>query len=442
VLRVSAAVLALSLAAAARAAAPITLDEALAEATRRSGDLAVARADAESAAADEVGSTANVLPRLDLQATFGHQFTGASALFSQSGFSAVLPASDRENDTLGLQLTQTLFDWAAFRDLSRARSSARAAARQYDETALSTAFEITRRFYEVVRADRSLAVLERTAARSEELVERSDALFAAGRAPKADTLQARANLANDRVAVEAQRVRVAQSRNALAAALGRAGGAELSVVPPAALDAPYAAGSEPPPLDALLRLAHERRPALAAQAELVAAAGAAASGARAGYLPTVSAQGTYGRQGYAFGAPDAVYGDPDRAYSATAQLVLTWNLFEGRRTVASARRADAQLRRARANEERTTTLVAQELANARAALVSLGKQVALSAEGLGVAQQGLALARERLDAGLASQLEIRDASLKATQAELSLVQARIDEAIARADLSRAAGGPL
>jgi outer membrane protein TolC len=68
--------------------------------------------------------------------------------------------------------------------------------------------------------------------------------------------------------------------------------------------------------------------------------------------------------------------------------------------------------------------------------------VALSAENLAAAEQGAALARQRLEAGLASQLEVRDASLKLTLAELSLVQARIDHAVAVADLARAAGGAL
>jgi outer membrane protein TolC len=70
------------------------------------------------------------------------------------------------------------------------------------------------------------------------------------------------------------------------------------------------------------------------------------------------------------------------------------------------------------------------------------RQVALSTDNFAAAEQSLALARQRLEAGLASQLEVRDASLKFTQAELSLVQARIDHAVATADLARAVGGAL
>jgi outer membrane protein TolC len=66
--------------------------------------------------------------------------------------------------------------------------------------------------------------------------------------------------------------------------------------------------------------------------------------------------------------------------------------------------------------------------------------VALAADNLVAAQQGAALARDRLEAGAASQLEVRDAALKLTQAELALLQARIDHAVAAADLGRAVGG--
>ena len=114
-----------------------------------------------------------------------------------------------------------------------------------------------------------------------------------------------------------------------------------------------------------------------------------------------------------------------------------------RKAKAPARRGSAEwLGIARATQDATAARVVQEVADARASASTLARQVALAQESLAVAQQGLALSRDRLDAGLATQLEVRDASLKVTQAELSLVGSRIDVAIARADLARAVGGPF
>lgn len=431
---------------AAAAEPPLTLDEALARASRQSHDLAIARADAGLAGADALASWQGLLPRLDLTGAAGHQFFGASdKLQFDSTTSTLVPAgaSDYAAYSLDLRLVQPLVDVAAWQRRAQALAARRAAERSYDEASLTVAFEVTRRFYEVVSATRSLAVLEKAARRSEELVERADALFAAGRAQKADTFTARVNLGNDRIAVEQARTRLVLARADLATALGMPGDAALEVVAPAGLDGAAPAGGEPPPLDQLLATARSRRPSVAAAAAQVEAADAGVSVAGAGYLPTLSAQATYGRSSTdVLVGGDGVLADPTRAYSASVGVVLSWNLFQGRATEAAAQRARVSADRTRATAARTLDGVARELTAARRAVVAQARQVALATDNLAAADQGLALARQRLEAGLASQLEVRDATLKLTQAELSLVQARIDHAVATADLNRAVGGAL
>ena len=75
-------------------------------------------------------------------------------------------------------------NWAT---IARTKALLRAADKTYDEASLNVAFEVTRRFYEVVRAERSLKVLQEAVRRSEELVRRTDALYEAGRAPRSET---------------------------------------------------------------------------------------------------------------------------------------------------------------------------------------------------------------------------------------------------------------
>jgi outer membrane protein TolC len=439
--------LALALAAPlAAVAAPLTLDDALALASRQSHELVIAKADADLAGADQLGSLQGVLPRLDLSASGGRQYFGASSVSRvdpTTGF--VIPpaeASDYGAYTFGLSLTQPIFDWAAFKRLSSTRASARAATRTYDESRLTVAFEVTRRFYEQVRAERTLRVLEKAASRSAELVERADALFAAGRAQKLDTFTARVNLGNDRIAVEQGRTRLVQARRDLALVLGLPGSDALEVVAPAALEAPGTPGGEPPPVEALMSLARERRPSLAAAAAQVEAADASLGVSRGGWWPTLAAQASYSRSGYNATGTGGVVGDPTKDYAAAFGLVLSWNLFAGRSTEASVVRAEAGLSRARATAAKAVDDVAGQVSGARQAVTAQARQVALSTDNFAAAEQSLALARQRLEAGLASQLEVRDASLKFTQAELSLVQARIDHAVATADLARAVGGAL
>jgi outer membrane protein TolC len=426
----------------AAAQVSLTLDEALAQAARQSHDLAVARADAGLADADASTAFAGLLPRLDLTSSGGRQYVASSVFQVAPGVFQAVPSTSTETYALGLKLQQPLVSLGSWRQLWQARATSRAASRGYDESRLAVAFDVTRLFYELVKAVRSLAVLEKAAARSEELVTRSDALYAAGRAQKADTFAARVNLGNDRIAVEQARTRVVQVRTDLAVALGLPGDQLVEPVAPATLEASVLPAGEPPPLAALLEMARARRPTLAAATAQIEAADEAVGVASAGWAPTLAAQLTYDRSGTEAGGRSGVFDDPRRQYAATAQLVLSWNLYAGGSTEAGRQRARIAAERTRATAAKTADGVAREVASARQAVVALVRQVALSADNLGAADQGLALARQRLEAGLASQLEVRDATLKLTQAELTLVQARIDHAVAVADLNRAVGGAL
>jgi outer membrane protein TolC len=422
-------------------AAPLSLDEALALAARKNADLLSGQADVETSRAEVSTARSAVLPRLDLTAAVGRQAWG-DGISSAYGLSFPQRSGSTGDDSLGLQATQTLVDLSRFGAIEQARQGARASTSAQHELALLVAFQVTQRFYELVKQERSLDVLEKTATRSAELVERADALFAAGRTPKSETYAARVNLGNDRIAVEQQRLRVTQARSSLAQALGWAEPEGLAVLAPPELEAPPAPVEEPPPLAALLASARQQRPALAAEQARIAAARAGIAVARAGDYPSLQLQGSYSRQASRLGGRDGVLGDPTRSYLATGQVVLSWNLFEGFGTRAAVDRARAGLTRAQAQAQRSDENVAGEVTGAREGVVALARQERLAADNLVLARDALRLATERFAAGLATQLEERDASLKLTQAELTLLETRIDHIVARADLARAVGGAL
>jgi outer membrane protein TolC len=442
-------------------AAPLTLDEALAVAARNNGDLGVARAVRDAAGVDLYQSYAGVLPRLDLAGGSGRRFIAGQSsvqvvpsLVRDSSGAIVdvtfasqvvpIPAIDFADHQLGLTLRWTLFDGlSSWRGIGAARERSRAADRQYDESVLQISFEVSRRFYDVVKQERILEVRRETAARSEDLVRRADALFTAGRGSRADTFAARVNLGNDRIAVETQRAEVERARADLALALGLDPDAATGVVPPAPVSGPgIGDAADPPPLEALVARAGAGRPLLAARRGAVAAADLDAGRARGGYWPVLGLEGIYQRQSTDLTGRGGVLGDLSRQYTALARVTFTWNLFQGRETLSAEQRAAVQARRARVESEQAGHQVAAEIARARAAAVALSRAAALAQDNQVAAEQGLALARERLEAGAATQLEVRDATVKLAEAKLALVAALVDHAVARADLNRAVGGTL
>ncbi|BDG05192.1 TolC family protein [Anaeromyxobacter oryzae] len=435
-------------------AAPITLDEALAAASRRNPDVAVARADEEAAAADVRLSYQGVLPRLDLTGAFGHQFQGEQQQVNVVPNPTPPPDFVREAVTypkndfgvyqLGLGLTWTVFDGlASWNGISAARTRSAAARRQLDETTLRTAFEVTRRFYEVVKQQRALDVRRQTAALSAELVERADALFSAGRGTKADTYSARVNLGNDRIAVRTQAAALERARTDLASVIGLGSGAGLEVVPPDTVTGPrLPAQPATPPVDALLAEARRRRPGLASRRLAGEAGDLEIARAKGAYWPVVGLQASYDKATPDLTGDFGLLGNPSRQYVFTAQVTLTWNLYAGGSTRAGVQRAEADAHRAWALVDQAEQTVAAEVSVAREQLASLLDTAPTVQENLEAAQGALRFARERLDAGVGSQLEVRDAMLKLADARLAWVSTVVDLVVARADLNRAVGGGL
>jgi len=441
----------LAAAAPARAAAPITLDDALASAARANVDLKLAGTDRAGADVEEYASFAGVLPRLDLQAQFGNNYNSSGQQLTITPVSlqpvsyqklvVPIPSADFENYLLGLTLNLPLFDgFTSWARISQTQALARAASKQYDEAALSTAATVTARFYEVVRAEKSLQVLEEAARRSEELVRRTDALYEAGRAQRADTYSARVTLGTDRIALEQQRSRLSDARVALSYAIGRDADPDIRVVAPPALE--ETAAPEPPPQGELVELAKKKRPLLAADRERVEAARQEIRSAQGGYWPAISAQVSYIRQSPWLTGTYGVYGDFSQQYAVSAGVTVNWNLFQGRATSAAVQRANVSEERARLQAEQALQQVTGDIARARSSYVTLARSASLAAESLRAAEENLRLAKTRFEAGAATQLEITDALVKLTQSQLALLQARVDTIIARADLNRAVGGAL
>ena len=425
------------------AAGPLSLDDALALAARRNADLQIARADADTAQVGLRASYQGVLPRLDLSAAAGHEYAGEQ---QQLGVTPVvtIPRTDFGLYQYGLNFSWTLFDGLGSWDrIASSRSQSDAAARQYDESTLRVSFEVIRRFYEVVRQQRNLEVRRQAAELSAELVKRADALFTAGRGTRADTYNARVNLGNDQLAVRAQSAALVQARSDLAVVLGLPSEAGLEVQVPAVVS-----GNEPPPaqelpaLSNLLARAREARPLLGSLRLSGRAADQEVARARAAYWPVLGFQLSYQRQAERLNGSFGLFGDSSRQYTATAQVTLGLNIFAGGETRAGVDRAEVQARRSQAVVEQGEETVAAEVTTAREQAASLSDSVATIQEVLDAAEKGLRAARDRLEAGVGSQLEVRDASLKLSQARLTWVSTVIDLVVARADLNRAVGGGL
>jgi len=429
----------LPLALAAADTAPVTLDEALAAAAKANVDLLLSATDRDAAGVEAYASWAGILPRLDVQAVFENNFNSSGQTLTITPVS--LSPVQYEKIIVTTPSNIPIFDgFKSWANIERFKLLVKAADKQYDDAALNVAFDVTSRFYDLVRAERSLKVLEEAVARSEVLVRRTDELYQAGRAPRSETYAAQVTLGNDRISAEQQRARVADARVALSLALGRGADPALEVVPPAGLD--RTTFSEPLSQESLVDLAKRTRPLLAANQQRILAAGQEVRAAASGYWPSLQANASYGRQSPWLYGTYGVYGDFSQQFGVNVGVTLSWNIFEGRLTSANVQRANVSERRAQLQAEQALLQVTGQIARARSSYLTLSVSARLAEENLKAAEENLKLAERRYDAGAGTQVEVRDALLNLTRAQLTLLTTRIDAIIARADLNRAVGGVL
>lgn len=432
------------LVAAALAQSPITLDQAREQARANTQSL-VAAANRQSADAAVMGARAPLLPQVTASAGAGAQYYGPQTFFqavpSESSTGEVtwsqepidVPSTARGSFNAAVQVQQVLYDASRWAALAQAGAQAEAARGQEAEDRSASELEAIRRFYELLKAQRTRQLLQERVTSSEELLERAKALFTAGRMKKEEEIAAAVNLGTDRMALLRQDSAVSAAQANLAAWLARPPTDQLAAQDPGTLSGEARLSLT---YDQALEQARARRPQLQAYAALVKAARSGVDSSSAGYLPSLAAYGRYDRQG---ADTSPFFTDPSRQNAISGGVSVTWNAFSGFGTEALVAQARAALRKAELTYAQAERDVGAELRRGLTDLDALSKVAALSKANADLARDGLTLATSRFQAGDTSTLQVRDAQVKLTQAEVSLLESRVDVEIARAALERSMG---
>ncbi|MBS2027136.1 MAG: TolC family protein [Deltaproteobacteria bacterium] len=418
------------------AARTLTLEQAFGLADTNHVDVQLADLSLQQAAQDEKGSYAGILPRADLAAQLSKSYSKNNQVLIENG--AAVPVTSGWVPTFwGAQLTaqQNIIDGGKWwTRISKGHADREAAEAQLAEARLQAHQTVGHLFYELVRAGRSLEILQVNVQRSQEQVDRAQALFEAGRGPKSDYYAAQVNLANDEIAVAQQRAKTDVARNNLNIALGQAAEQPIDAKPPDLSARPATVNASQADEQAL-----KARPGLAALRKQIDSSGMTITLAKGDYYPALNASLMYQYQR----APAGVVTDnaPWNNYTATGSLNLQWNLFNGRSTDVAVQKAELAQSAARVNLIKSERQVTQDTETAVRTLTVNLEALSLAEKANQAANLGLQLAQERFKAGAASNLEVRDAQLKLTSAELNLVSTQIDVHLADLDV-RAAEGAL
>jgi len=416
---------------------PVTLDDAVKLALQRNPDLQRQILLSLSAEQDQVIARSAILPRLDFNASRSQvrQGEGTPRLIPGSNVLTTPPSVVTNGYGASVVLSQLIFDggkwWNNLAAVDLGLESSKA---QVEEQRLQITYLVEQRFYELVRAQRQLQVFGDAATRSRDQANYTQRLFEGGRATQADVYAARANRDNDEVQRLGQERLVELARADLAVAVGVDPGEPLTVAePPDLMKDP---AQPPPPADAIAR-AMQNRPSLKAFARTADHNRKLASVAKGDYWPTVSIGARYDRSTQTLGEfTDRL----DRNAQLSGAITLSWNVFNGLSTTANVRKADLQVALAENDLASGRRNVASDVQKAVAQLATARQQARVALQAEQTAKEGLRLARTRQEVGVGTQLEVRDAELKLTQAQLNVVGSLVDGREAEAALRRAQGG--
>jgi outer membrane protein len=182
--------------------------------------------------------------------------------------------------------------------------------------------------------------------------------------------------------------------------------------------------------DSLVAQASERRPDLRAAEEQILSRRLAAGAIGRGYWPSLSGSAALLENG---DTPDQLRG------SWSAGVSLTWPLFEGGLTRAQVGEARQNTLGAEAERDQLRLQIRSDIEQAVSGIQAAKAAGKAASESLKNTSERLRLAEERYRTGLGNIIELSDAQLKESQAEVQQIQAEFNLAIARARLLNALG---
>jgi outer membrane protein len=320
---------------------------------------------------------------------------------------------------------QSIFSFSDIRKYQAARAAAVATASDLNTTRNQVSDQVARAYLTCLRADAALETAQANVDLSNALLTLSNRQKDAGTGTGIEITRAQVQLANDR-----QRLIVADNdRRKAALQLLRAMGLNLASDVAFSDKLAYAA-VDVATLEASLEEARKQRAELQAQQQRERVASLNYGSVSAERLPSASAFGDYG--------PTGLTPDSSRATREVGVSVKV-PIFDGFRR--DARRAES-LSQYRQEKTRTRDLEQQIELDVRLALDSLRSakaEVQTAEDGLALAQNEVAQAQRRYQAGVTNSIEVTDAQTRLDRARDNRIAALYDYNVARIDLATATG---
>lgn len=409
---------------------PLSLQRAVEIALAPAGSTRVALAEQtiKQAQARQAEARAALLPNLSGSITDRRQTLNLRTFgfdFQLPGFSFPSVVGPFSVFDARATASQTIFDFSSLRSYQAARVNVSAAQLDFDAAKNQVADQVARAYLTALRADASLETVRANVELSSALQKLAEQQKEAGTGTGIEVTRAQVQLANDR-----QRLLVAENdRRRAVLNLLRAMGLKLDAHVELTGKLSYQA-AEGGSLDEALAAARKVRAELKAQKQREDAARLTYGAAKWDRLPSIAASADYGSIG-----SELVGAQPTYSYGVSLRVPV----FNGGRGDARRAETESQYRQERTRTHDLEEQVDLEVRLAFDSIRSAAAQVQAAREGVQLAQNELAQARRRYEAGVANSIELIDAQTRLDRAGDNHIAALYNYNLARMDLATATG---
>jgi len=343
---------------------------------------------------------------------------GSGATIKSSGSSATVSVS--QPLYTGGRASATLS--AAEADVLSAREGLRSVEQSVLVSVVQTYVDVRRDQERLRIAKENVAVLQRQ-------LDESKARFDVGEITRTDVAQSQARLAAAKAGLSGAQAQLEVSRAAYAAVVGQTAG---DLAPE-----PSLAGLLPASVDQAFEAAQTTNPGVTSAKYNEEAAAARVAVAKAGYRPTVSARAGIGFEAGRTSGVGSQFDDYTRTLSGAVTASVP--IFAGGLTTSQVRAATERENAARSATESAKRTAIQQVSNAWSNLLASRAQLGSNEEQVRATRIAFEGVRQEQQVGLRTTLDVLNAQLELSNAELALVSARRDEYVASAFVLQAMG---
>ncbi|HHP7239467.1 TolC family protein, partial [Longibacter sp.] len=363
-----------------------------------------------------------------------------------------------DNEFLGsVQLTQTLYDKSAFAALRGAQQFQDVSRRGLDRQVQTVANDVYEAFYAALLAEEQVRVLQQRTDRTEETLQEVSARVRRGVAPKLQRMSTEVELSNLRTELIQAQNDAGLALDRLKVALG------LSVDANIRLDGALETDSQDLFINTsqqeALSQAMQQRPDLKRARLAIDLREIERETIEAEYYPTLEAVATFSYSGRVPDNREQILTDPtdpffydtlqrgffDDSYwnpTLSAGLQMSWNVFNGFQTTARMEQQTIEITQAELQRDQLQQSIELEVSSALRRLETARRRIQSQRQTVQNAETNYEFTERRLDEGVSSALELREASDQLDRSRLNYLQAVYDYLVARSDLETAVGVPL